>query len=543
MNNLYNSDNNFLENNKKPEEEPLALLNLEIEKGVVKQIKLFKNSNPEEVAYTFCKENNIDFSLMNHIKNEIESLLQKYFENLQKETETKDNNNISSNNNEQNEEQNYNNNNNDEILSNNYNSTKFINQSKNNVFNNNQNNKRNLFFYQFLQNEKNRNKQKNLNKSKSAKKYKIQYCNTINSNKSKNKIKYDPKNSGSSSLRHINDSYLTHNFTTINNNYKTNNIFERLYNDAKIKRVVYKRPCHYSSHSKEKKIFEDTMSNVYETINGKTINKMNLDMKLNYARSYQIRPNQLLSKECSFQPNAFKTSENYVNTIDSNHLNSTYHSHNFHDDKSSYKYLNTNYRLKNNIFNTKYLNYNNYLRNNQIKNNVLFEENYVPLKNKIKFFSIIEDNLETLSLKAFSNLFNLLINNDENQLLNKNTININNIDNNAISILSQMIQDINNNNLELNFDDFLKRIFNEISDEDKKFLIYNYSNSNNYKYNFNNQNFQGIRNTENFRMNNYIKNKSNKNSENNSRTSTINNFHKRYRLTSGTEKKRNFYYI
>ena len=53
-------------------------------------------------------------------------------------------------------------------------------------------------------------------------------------------------------------------------------------------------------------------------------------MKLNYARSYQIRPHQLLSKECSFQPNAFKTSENYVNTIDSNHLNSTYHSHNFH---------------------------------------------------------------------------------------------------------------------------------------------------------------------------------------------------------------------
>ena len=143
-------------------------------------------------------------------------------------------------------------------------------------------------------------------------------------------------------------------------------------------------------------------------------------------------------------------------------------------------------------------------------------------------------------MKAFSNLFNLLINNDENQLLNKNTININNIDNNAISILSQMIQDINNNNLELNFDDFLKRIFNEISDEDKKFLIYNYSNSNNYK---DNQNFQGIRNTANFRINNYIKNKSNKNSENNSRTSTINNFHKRYRLTSGTEKKRNFYYI
>ena len=543
MNIIYNSENNFSENNKKEEEEPLALLNLEIEKGVIKQIKLFKNSNPEEVSYKFCKENNIDFSLMNHIKNEIESLLQKYYENVQKETELKEYN-ISSDN-EQNIEQNYNSNNNNEILNNNYNSFKHNNQSKSNLHNNNQKRKRNLFFYQFLQNEKNKSKQKNLSKSKSANKYKIKYFNTINYNN--NIIKNDTKNSGSSSLRFINDSYLTHNFTTINNNFNRN-IFERLYNDAKIKRLVYRRPCHYCSQSKENKIFEDTMSNIYETINGKTINKMNLDMKSNYIRSYQIRPHQLLSKECSFQPNSFKNRNSYINTIDTYHLNSTHQSYNFlEDNKSSNKYYKTNDNIRNNIFNGNYLTYNNYTRNNKTKKNVLYEENYIPLKNKTKFFSIIEDNIEMLSFKAFSNLFSLLTNNDQSQLLNKNTININNIDNNTVSILSQIIQDINNNNqnIELNFDDFLKRIFNEITDEDKKFLIYNYSNVESKKNNknYNNQNNQTIRNSANFRHSNYNKNKRYKFSENNSRAATINNFHKRYRLTTGTEKKRNFYYI
>ena len=539
MNNIYNSENNFVVDNKK-EEEPLALLNLEIEKGVIKQIKLYKNSNPEEVSFAFCKENNIDFSLMNHIKNEIETLMQKYFESIQKETDL--NNNISDNNNKvQENNNNYNNNNYNGILNNDeYNSYKFINQSKNNINNNNQKNRRNLFFYQFLQNEKNQNKKMYLNKSNSANKYKIRLLNTLNNNK--RRFKKDSQFPGGSSLRYINDSYLTHNFTTINNNLNLN-IFDRLYNDAKIKRVVYKRPCHYCSQIKKNKIFEDNISSVYETINGKTINKMNLDMKPSYIRSYQIRPHQLLSKECSFQPNSFKIKPNYLNTIDTYHLNSTHYSNNFHDEKSSNKNLKTNELFKN-IFNENYLNNN--LKINQTKNNVLYEESYVPLKNKTKYFSNIDDNIEMLSLKAFNNLFNLLTNNDQSQLLNKNTININNIDNNSISILSQMIQDINNNELELNFDNFLKRIFNEISNEDKKFLVLNYSNAasnNSIQNNDISQKFRNIKNSSNYGYNNYNKNKSNKNSENNSRTSTNNNFHKKYRLTSGTEKKKNFYYL
>ena len=91
MNNLYDNENNYIVEENKKEEQPLAMLNLEIEKGVIKQIKIFKNSNPEEVSYNFCKENNIDLSLMNHIKNEIESLMQKYYQSIENEQNQKNN--------------------------------------------------------------------------------------------------------------------------------------------------------------------------------------------------------------------------------------------------------------------------------------------------------------------------------------------------------------------------------------------------------------------------------------------------------------------
>ena len=149
MSNIYNSGDNNIEENQK-EREPLGILNLEIEKGIVKQIKLYKNSNPEEVSFAFCKENNIDFSLMGQIKNEIEELMEKYYQASNKDKNVyQENNNVENNNNKNNI---YNNNilNSDE-----YNSYQIFNKSKNNIYNNNnQMNNRKLFFYQYLQEQK-----------------------------------------------------------------------------------------------------------------------------------------------------------------------------------------------------------------------------------------------------------------------------------------------------------------------------------------------------------------------------------------------------
>ena len=188
-----NTENNYIEKNKN-EEEPIAILNLEIEKDVVKQIKLYKNSNPEEVSFAFCKDNNINFSYMNRIKNEVESLMHNYIQKVQKEKNINSKDNSAQKNNKNLV---YKNNilNTDE-----YNSYQFINQSKNNESNNSDTNNRKLFFYQFLQ------EQKRKPKSKSVNKYKLKIFNTINSTKKKNNIKRNYNQY--QNLRNINDIHL-----------------------------------------------------------------------------------------------------------------------------------------------------------------------------------------------------------------------------------------------------------------------------------------------------------------------------------------------
>ena len=542
MNNIY-----LIEENKK-EDQPYALLNLEIEKGVIKQLKLYKNYNPEEVAYNFCRENNIDFSLMAQIKNEIESLKQKYLKSSPKGIkqniflESNYNSNNISNMNQRNNpsDLNYN------LLNDEYSYYNLNNNSKNMIINNN----RNLFFYQFLKNQE---KLKNpfLNKSNSANKIKTKIFNTISA--TRNNYSKHIKEKGGSSYSRINNSHLTQN-TTKNNS----NIFNRLYNDAKIKRLVYKRPCHNgSSNSKDKKIVQDFGNNVYETINGKAFNKMTIDMSPSYLRSYQIKPYQLANKECSFQPNSYKyiqknnkyptESSNYHRKIRTNRPNKKCQKFK----RKLYSYYNEN-------------NNNNYMNINQNKNNMLYEESYVPLKNKIKFVPILDennnlnevDNMEKLSFEAFNNLFDILTNYDQSHVLNKNTININNIDNNSVLILSSIIKDINNNDIELDLDNFILRINSELSNDEKKMIIFNYSNipadNSNYIENNINNNMNNNYNQKDeeykqplFIISNYgyNQNKSCKFLKTKNNINTFYNFNKSYRLPSGTEKKKNFYYL
>ena len=546
MNNIYS-----IEENKK-EEQPYALLNLEIEKGVIKQLKLYKNCNPEEVAYNFCQENNIDFSLMPQIKNEIESLNQNYFKSSPKEI--KENifleSNYTSNNISNLNQRNIPNNINYNLLNDEYSYYNLNNSSKNMIINNN----RNLFFYQFLKNQE---KLKNpfLTKSNSANKIKTKIFNTISA--TRNNFTKHSKNKGGSSYSRINNSHLTQNITKNNSN-----IFNRLYNDAKIKRLVYKRPCHNgSSNSKDKKIVQDFGNNVYETINGKTFNKMTIDMSPSYIRSYQIKPYQLLNKEYSFQPNSYKYNQknnkfatennNYHRKIKTNRAN-----------KKCQKFKRKLYSYNNENSNINYVNI------NQNKNNMLYEETYVPLKNKIKFDQTLEnnnlnevDNMEKLSIEAFNNLFEILTNYDQSHVLNKKTININNIDNNSVLILSNIIKDINNNDIELDLDNFIQRVNSELSNEDKKMIILNYSNipadnsnyiENNINHNFNNNNINNNYNQKNeeykqplFIISNYgdNQNRSYKFLKSKNNINTFSNFNKSYRLPSGTEKKKNFYYL
>ena len=80
----YNESNNYMQENLKSNfdseknkkiEEPMYVMTVELEKGKSENIKIFANSKPEELAYEFCKRNNLDFSSLSYLTNEILNLI------------------------------------------------------------------------------------------------------------------------------------------------------------------------------------------------------------------------------------------------------------------------------------------------------------------------------------------------------------------------------------------------------------------------------------------------------------------------------------
>ena len=75
------SPKNFDNNEDK---KPFFLMTLEDNLGKCQQIKIYQNSNPSELAFNFCKENNLDFSSMKYIKSNIKTILKKFNDPQQK---------------------------------------------------------------------------------------------------------------------------------------------------------------------------------------------------------------------------------------------------------------------------------------------------------------------------------------------------------------------------------------------------------------------------------------------------------------------------
>ena len=82
--NKFNKNNNkneifdFLKEEKEEIEQPFFIMTLEFEKGKYKKIKIFPDSDPTELAFNFCKDNNLDFATMKYINSEIENLVLKF---------------------------------------------------------------------------------------------------------------------------------------------------------------------------------------------------------------------------------------------------------------------------------------------------------------------------------------------------------------------------------------------------------------------------------------------------------------------------------
>ena len=69
---------NFTFMKNKKIEEPLYVMTVELEKGKNESIKIFPSSKPEELAYEFCKNHNLDFSSLSYLTEEISNLFKKF---------------------------------------------------------------------------------------------------------------------------------------------------------------------------------------------------------------------------------------------------------------------------------------------------------------------------------------------------------------------------------------------------------------------------------------------------------------------------------
>lgn len=72
--NINMSDSN---DKTKSDNEPLYVMSLELAKGKKEQIKIYSNSNSAELAFNFCKANNLDLSALTYLKEEIDKLMVK----------------------------------------------------------------------------------------------------------------------------------------------------------------------------------------------------------------------------------------------------------------------------------------------------------------------------------------------------------------------------------------------------------------------------------------------------------------------------------
>ena len=371
------------------------------------------------------------------------------------------------------------------------------------------------------------------------------------------------------------------NFSRIssNNNFKKlqNNIFERLFNDAQIKRVAYRRPCHFSSDLRENNVNNNNKINSSHILDGNSILFSNTNLTLlsnnsyrndnnkNYNNSYLLRSINTLNPECIFQPNSILKRNKSVNNKRKNHkrnkeINNSENNLNNLDYKPIIIKDGEISNEKNKMFNT--ISGTNEKYRNDNKNNI-----YIPLKNRISWgINQSELLLEGESNDAFENLFYELNDNNGNELNDKN-INVEKIPTNILydiePITSEIYKNKKNYSIEV-FKNEMKEIINRLPKEDKRNIIKFYKNKNNNIYLNTGPNnnkllkeYEKNKNLLNKSKGMHMENKSvqyliedENNNKNNysffnhsARKNKINYSLKHNRLPSGIEKKRNFFYL
>ena len=81
INNGISTENKNEENN----DEPIYVMTLALEQGKSEKIEIYENSDPAQLAYNFCSKNNLDFTALDYLKEQITNLLESYAKNENEE--------------------------------------------------------------------------------------------------------------------------------------------------------------------------------------------------------------------------------------------------------------------------------------------------------------------------------------------------------------------------------------------------------------------------------------------------------------------------
>jgi len=65
------------------EEEPIYVMTVELEEGKSQAIKIYADSTPNELAFEFCKKNNLNITAMNYLTEQIKVLLDQLYNKLE----------------------------------------------------------------------------------------------------------------------------------------------------------------------------------------------------------------------------------------------------------------------------------------------------------------------------------------------------------------------------------------------------------------------------------------------------------------------------
>ena len=564
------------------------IINIEFQNGIKKQIEINSDSNCGNLAFQFCKKYNLDYKSLIKFKSILENIKKNPTNGYNKYNITININNTENNFiifNDINPNQNNNIKNNINQIEENKSTI-----NKNNFFNANQK----LFPYEFQIIPNFKKKKIKISFNKLINSNIPNNINLINNNNKKiNSSSYKNLSSIEKDLTFLNKSDRTFkqintisNFSRIqsskninNKSQKSNNIFERLFNDAEIKRITYRRPCHFSSTLRNKtlkSIDNNSISSNYNSFNFTNVTMFSNssngnDKESNYNNSYMYRKNLINLSPISFSHNNSKINQkNYINFHKKNYsqIQNKYvkdykpYIIKEEENNSNKKTSNKKRRIKFNTINT--------LNEREKKENIKKNKKiYHQFKDK-KITNIQEGDLllEGIRNEAFQNLFVQLNGNNQAQELNEKNINLEKIPSLVLYDIEPITYEIYKNKKTYSSNEFItemKNIFNTLSMEEKRNIISLYRNPN-YQIPFNNSHNINSPNCEKRKKNinhfntkqlnylstyrklntNIVKYLNKKNNNKLNYYNTINQKTKNSSLDKfiiGNQKKRNFYYI